>query len=84
MASRSGQGALNLKQLPLPTTIEDTDKLLHSQLVEAAARQMAPCKYLGLQIAAGRFEPAPSQWRVGATTLLVGSTAQMCALNGST
>ena len=23
---------------------------------------LAPCKYLGLQIAAGRFEPDPSQW----------------------
>ena len=53
---------LDRKQLPLPTTIDNTDKVLHSQLVEAAARQMAPCKYLGLKIAAGLFEPDPSKW----------------------
>ena len=53
---------LNRKQLPLPTTIDDTDKVLHSQLLDAAARQMAPCRYLGMKIAAGRFEPDPSKW----------------------
>ena len=53
---------LDRTQLPLPTTIDDNDKVLHSQLVEAAARQMAPCKYLGLKIAAGLFEPDPSKW----------------------
>ena len=55
------ENVLNLKQLPLPAAIT-TNKVLHSQLVAAAARQMAPCKYLGLEIAAGRFEPDPAKW----------------------
>ena len=53
---------LDRKQLPLPTTMDDTDKVLHRQLLDAAAHQMAPCRYLGLKIAAGRFEPDPSKW----------------------
>ena len=54
---------MSTRQLPLPPGISTTPQCTYLQLMEAAARQKAPCRYLGLELCDGSYEPDPANWQ---------------------